>query len=237
MSIRVSLQDQYQRASEDELQRLAADFNDLMPDAQKALFAELQVRGLQAHIQTARAVEAEAAAHETARAARLRYFVIADADEKMPGCFQVLAPRGPLRFPDSCPRCGKPADKKCGIAAAHIAGVRRVETLTYQVPHCADCARSAIRAGWLLALAGLAAVTALAVVMSLMMSWQATSLIITAVVFVLLAIRQGRAPLKTPEGIFLLDYDQNSAVFVFRNRAYAKRFCELNSQLINGRAS
>jgi len=232
MSIRLSLQEQYQRASDDELQRLAADYNDLMPEAQKVLFAELRARGLQDHIQTARSVEAEALAREAARAAGPRYFVIADAGEKMPGCFQVLAPRGPLQFPDSCPRCGKPADKKCGIAAAHIAGVRRVETLTYQVPYCADCARTANRTGWLLLLAALAAVTALVAVMSLMMSLQAALLLIMAV-----AIRRGRAPLKTPEGIFLLDYDKTSASFVFSSRTYAKRFCELNAQPIKARAN
>ena len=62
MSIRIGLQEQYQRASDDELRRLAQDYNDLMPDAQQALFAELQTRGLREHIDTARSVEAEAAA-------------------------------------------------------------------------------------------------------------------------------------------------------------------------------
>ena len=132
MSMGVSLQEQYQRASDDELRLLAEDYNDLMPDAQQALFAELQARGLRGHIDTARSVEAEAAV----RAAGPKYFVIADAGEKMPGCFQVLAPRGPLRFPDSCPRCGQPVDKKSPVVATHLsaASFNRLETLTYQVP-------------------------------------------------------------------------------------------------------
>jgi hypothetical protein len=235
MSIRVSLQEQYQRASDDELRRLAEDYDDLMPDAQQALFAELQARGLREHIDTARTVEAEAAA----RAAGPNYFAIADAGEKMPGCFKVLAPRGLLQFPDSCPRCGKPADKKCAIVATHLSASRfnRIETLTYQVPHCAACARTTTHTGLLMALALFVAAAALVALLSLWLSLQAALTITLVAMLVLIGIRRGRAPLKAPEGIFLLDYDERCIWFVFRSRTYAQRFCELNIDSIKARAS
>ena len=230
MSIRVSLQEQYQRASDDELRRLAEDYNDLMPDAQQALFAELQSRGLRGHIDTARSVEAEAAA----RAAGPKYFVIADAGEKMPGSFQVLAPRGSLRFPDSCPRCGKPADKKCPVVAAHLSASKfnRLETLTYQVPHCTACARNTTRSGMLTALALIAALAAVAVPLSLWLGLPAALGILLTAMLVVIGIRRGRAPLGAPEGIFLLDYDESSISFVFKSRVYAERFCEINLQSV-----
>jgi len=228
VSIRVSLQEQYQRASDDELRLLAEDYNDLMPDAQQALFAELETRGLRGHIDTARSVEAEAAV----RAAGPKYFVIADAGEKMPGSFQVLAPRGPLRFPDSCPRCGQPADKKCPVVSTHLsaAAFNRLETLTYQVPHCAACARATTRTGLLTALALLAAMAAIAVPLTLWLGLPATLMILLTAMLVLIGVRRGRAPLSAPEGIFLLDYNESYVAFVFKDRAYAERFCAVNLQ-------
>jgi len=231
MSIRVSLQEQYQRASDDELRRLAEDYNDLMPDAQQALFAELQARGLRGHIDTARSVEAEAAL----RAAGPKYFVVTDAGEKMPGSFQVLAPRGPLRFPDSCPGCGKPADKKCPVVATHLSASKfnRLETLMYQVPHCAACARNTTRSGMLTALVLIAALAALAVPLSLWLGLPAALGILLTALLVIIGIRRGRAPVAAPEGIFLLDYDESSISFVFKSRVYAERFCEINLQSIS----
>jgi len=230
MSIRVGLQQQYQRASDDELRRLAEDYNDLMPDAQQALFAELQARGLREHIDTARSVEAEAAA----RAAGPKYFVIADAGEKMPGSFQVLAPRGSLRFPDSCPRCGKPADKNCPVVATHLSASKfnRLETLTYQVPHCAACARAMTRTGLLTGFAVLAALAVLGVPLGFWLGLPAALTIMLTAMLVVIGIRRGRAPIIAPEGIFMLDYDERSVSFVLKSRIYAERFCEINLQSI-----
>ncbi|HSY91027.1 MAG TPA: hypothetical protein VK812_06610 [Candidatus Binatus sp.] len=230
MSIRVSLQEQYQHASDEELRRLAEDYNDLMPDAQQALFAELQSRGLRQHIDTARSVEAEAAI----RAAGPNYFVIADAGEKMPGSFQVLVPRGPLRFPASCPGCGNPADKKCPVVATHLSAAKfnRLETLMYQVPHCAACARNTTRSTMLTAVVLIAALAALAVPLSLWLGLPAALGILLTAMLVIIGIRRGRAPLGAPEGIFLLDYDENSVSFVFKSRVYAEKFCAINLQSV-----
>jgi hypothetical protein len=239
MGIRVSLQEQYQRASDDDLRRLAEDYNDLMPDAQQALFAELHARGLRAHIDTARSVEADAATRAAARAASLTYFVIVDAGEKMPGCFQVLAPRGPLRFPDSCPRCGNPADKKCAIGTAHVsaAGFNRLETLTYQVPHCSACAQVTKHTSWLLALGLITAMAALAALLSLWLGLAGAMVAAITAMLVVIGIRRGRAPIMAPEGIFMLDYDKGSIWFVFTSRIYAERFCKVNLDFIRANAS
>lgn len=239
MGIRVSLQEQYQRASDDELRRLAEDYNDLMPDAQQALFAQLQARGLREHIDTARSVVAEAAAKAAARAASLTYFVIVDAGEKMPGCFQVLAPRGPLRFPDSCPRCGNPADKKCPVVASHLSAlsINRVETLMYQVPHCSACARAAKGTSLLLFFAVLAAMAALVALVSLWLGFAGAMAVAITAMLVFIGIRRGRAPLKAPEGIFMLDYDKSSIWFVFKSRIYAEKFCKVNLDFIRASAS
>jgi predicted nucleic-acid-binding Zn-ribbon protein len=191
------------------------------------------------HIATARSVEAEAAARVAARAAGPKYFVISDAGDKMPGCFEVVAPRGFLQFPDSCPRCGKRADKKCTIGATHLSASRlyRVETLTYRVPHCAACARTTTRTGLLVLLATLAAAAAFVALMSFWLSLRAALVILMTAMLVFIGIRKGRAPLKTPEGIFVRDYDKSCVWFVFRSQTYAQRFCEINIEFIKARAS
>ena len=178
MTIRVDPREHYRHCSDDELQRLAEGYDQLMPEAQQALLSEMQARGMSKGVETAHAVEAQVAEAE-ARATRLPdYFAISAAPQPLEGWFQVITPRQNLRFPNSCPGCGKPAQTTCSIGTGNVSKATMstrmtTTTLVYKVPHCRSCAGE-IKAStiWFI-LAYLAAVAIVIVLVGVLLDWQA----------------------------------------------------------------
>ncbi len=145
MTIRVDPREHYRHCSDDELQRLAEGYDQLMPEAQQALLSEMQARGMGKGVETAHAVETQVAEAEALATRLPDYFVIAAAPKPLEGWFQVITPRQNLRFPDSCPGWGKPAQTTCGIGTGYLSKATMstrmtTTTLVYKVPHCRSCA-------------------------------------------------------------------------------------------------
>jgi hypothetical protein len=245
MGIRVNPQQQYQSVSDSELLHLAEEYDHLVPEAQEALLAELQRRGLTEGVKTAKSVEADAAAATAAAAAGPNYLTVTEASGRMAGSFQVIAPRTPvLRFPRFCPRCGKPADKTLGIGQTHAPGpmvpVQRLETLNFNVPHCSNC----VRHRWNLLIPIFVLIAVLVIVaigVGVLMDDRRVAMTAASILSLLsilaIKLRRGRAPLNVPEGIFMLDYDEQSVWFLIRDRNYAEKFCEMNREFLFANAS
>lgn len=234
MTIRVDPREHYRHCSDDELQRLAEGYDQLMPEAQQALLSEMQARGMSKGVETAHAVEAQVAEAE-ARATRLPdYFAITAAPQPLEGWFQVITPRQNLRFPNSCPGCGKPAQTTCSIGTGNVSKATMstrmtTTTLVYKVPHCRSCAGEIKGSTIWFILAYLAAVAIVIVLVGVLLDWQAGG--IAALLLMLLSLNQvKKLRLKSPGGIFMLDFDDASTSFAVKDRAYADRFCRLNQQ-------
>src|SRR5262249_54589270 len=109
LPMRVNFAQEYRQRTDDDLQRLAEQFDQLVPEAQQALRDEMRSRDLRDCLETARTVEAEA----QSAASGPQYLVVTSSNE-MPGWLEVIVPRQDLRFPETCP-CGKMADTTSSI--------------------------------------------------------------------------------------------------------------------------
>lgn len=232
MTIRVDVSERYRHCSDIELQGLAEGFNDLVAEAQQALITELRARGMHDGVQAILELEARAEAEAIAAVRGPDYFSVTEADQRMPGWFQVITPRQNLRFPDTCPVCGKAAETTCPVVSVQLSKATmstrtRFERLVYQVPHCKACRRGNITGAVPLALMVFGVLAALAVIVGL---WLGQRAAMAAVLLVLILgfnrIRNWSR--RAPGGIFMLDHDEHSIWFVMKDRVYAEKFTALN---------
>jgi len=228
MTIHVDVRLRYRNSSDAELQEIALAYKDLMPDAQQALQTEMNARGMQEGVRTIQVAEAEL----LAEASGPEYFVVGNADESMPGWFQLVAPIGDMVFPDFCPSCGKPADALYPVANAYLSKpmlstVAKFEQLQYQVPHCRACRSLIMRGGLQNLLIILAAVASLSVVVGLWLGLRVGMAVPVICLFLLFNKIRALAR-RSHSGIVMLDYDDSSVSFALKDRNYAERFCEMN---------
>jgi len=233
MAIRVDVHDRYKHCSDAELRKLAEGYNDLTLEAQQALLSELNARGLRDGVETAHQVHVKAEAEAIAAACGPDYFVVTEADERMPGWFQVITPHSDLFFPHFCPGCGSATDATFPVVDVQFSKTSvfapvHAQQLQYKVPHCHSCRQANIRAGVPLALTFLGAAVAFTALIYLWLGLRG------AMLAMLLGLFLGRNRIKAfarqraPGGVFILEHDSNSVWFVIKDRNYAENFCALN---------
>lgn len=192
----------YSKMADDELLRLSAEYDTLLPVARAALAAELQRRVIE---KPAQRIES-------------------------PKWTNVEMPRrlDGIHFPKMCPNCLRP-DLAAGISFDSLSHAKfrfthvRHDYLSIKIPHCDRCRRLVVRRRRQVT-AYLIAAAALSFGLGI---WMESYRLVPILLFAVLSVPVTWV-FRSTESIALGDYDDKFIAFRFRNREYAEAFKKIN---------